>query len=415
VLGEDFCKSWGFTEEQLNDPNFDMLSALGFTNEEIEIANDYVCGTMMLEGAPHLKPEHLPIFDTAVKCGKRGTRFIPYMAHVRMMAAAQPFITGAISKTVNMPAEATVEDIGKVYFDAWKMMLKAIAIYRDGSKLSQPLNTTAYEGLDEIVMLGDEETIDETKGSAEVQTQIVQKLQTAPQQINQYRLERRRLPKKRKGFIREATVGGHKVYLRTGEYEDGTLGEIFIDMYKEGASFRGLLNSFAILASKALQYGVPLEELVDTFTFTRFDPSGPVEGHEAIKYATSVLDYVFRSLGYDYLKRDDFVHVHAVDEVPPTIAPPSKPETTETTKKVIEIKDENSKEKGNHIENATNDEYVAVEELISSIEGKSTKMMSAAQGLGYTGETCPACGSIRMRRSGTCSVCEDCGTTTGCS
>ena len=415
VLGEDFCKSLGFTEEQLNDPNFDMLSALGFTNEEIEIANDYVCGTMMLEGAPHLKPEHLPIFDTAVKCGKRGTRFIPYMAHVRMMAAAQPFITGAISKTVNMPAEATVEDIGKVYFDAWKMMLKAIAIYRDGSKLSQPLNTTAYEGLDEIVMLGDEETIDETKGPAEVQTQIVQKLQTAPQQIIQYRLERRRLPKKRKGFIREATVGGHKVYLRTGEYEDGTLGEIFIDMYKEGASFRGLLNSFAILASKALQYGVPLEELVDTFTFTRFDPSGPVEGHEAIKYATSVLDYVFRSLGYDYLKRDDFVHVHAVDEVPPTIAPPSKPETTETTKKVIEIKDENSKEKGNYIENATNDEYVAVEELISSIEGKSTKMMSAAQGLGYTGETCPACGSIRMRRSGTCSVCEDCGTTTGCS
>ncbi|MGB9913653.1 MAG: vitamin B12-dependent ribonucleotide reductase, partial [Candidatus Kapaibacteriota bacterium] len=258
VLGEDFLKSLGFSEDQLNDPRFDLLSALGFSEAEIEIANDYVCGTMMLEGAPHLKPEHLPIFDTAVKCGKRGTRFIPYMAHVRMMAAAQPFITGAISKTVNMPAEATVEDIGKVYFDAWKLMLKAIAIYRDGSKLSQPLNTTAYEGFDEIVMLGDEETLDETKGPAEVQTQIAQNLQM--QQVQQFvphKLERRKLPKRRKGWIREASIGGHKIYLRTGEYEDGTLGEIFIDMYKEGAAFRGLLNSFAILASKALQYGVP--------------------------------------------------------------------------------------------------------------------------------------------------------------
>lgn len=420
-LGEDFIRSLGFSDEQINEPSFDLLSALGFTEEEIELANDYVCGTMMLEGAPHLKQEHLPIFDTAVKCGKRGTRFIPYMAHVRMMAAAQPFISGAISKTVNMPADATVDDIGKVYFDAWKMMLKAIAIYRDGSKLSQPLNTTSYEGLNEIVMLGDEETIDETKGPAEVQNQIVQNLQVPQyQQVVKYKLERRKLPKRRKGYIREASISGHKIYLRTGEYEDGTLGEIFIDMYKEGAAFRGLLNSFAILASKALQYGVPLDELVDTFTFTRFDPSGPVEGHEAIKYSTSVLDYVFRSLGYDYLGRKDFVHKKAVDDdLPPSENHDSKPKITESTKTEFEMREENE---NNHDSNMSDqlqiekeEEIVSVEALLSSIEGTSTKVSSAAKGLGYTGETCPSCGSIRMRRSGTCAVCEDCGTTTGCS
>ncbi|MFN3306063.1 MAG: vitamin B12-dependent ribonucleotide reductase [Candidatus Kapaibacteriota bacterium] len=416
VLGEDFCKSLGFSQENLNDPNFDLLTGLGFTEEEIEKANDYVCGTMMLEGAPHLKPEHLPIFDTAVKCGKRGTRFISYMAHVRMMAAAQPFITGAISKTVNMPAEATLEDIGKVYMEAWKMMLKAIALYRDGAKLSQPLNTTAFDGLNEIVLLGDEDEIDETKGPQEVQNQIAQNLQAQQaQKVIQYKLERRKLPKRRKGYIREATIGGHKIYLRTGEYEDGTLGEIFIDMYKEGAAFRGLLNSFAILASKALQYGVPLEELVDTFTFTRFDPSGPVVGHEAIKYSTSVLDYVFRSLGYDYLERKDFVHKKAVDDDFPHEAN----NAAEATKKEIEIQEDNNKT--NKIDKDATSNYneeegfVSVEELINSIEGPTKKITTAAQGLGYTGETCPACGSIRMRRSGTCSVCEDCGATTGCS
>lgn len=416
VLGDSFCKSLGFTEEQLNDPNFDMLKALGFTDEEIEIANDYICGTMMLEGAPHLKAEHLPIFDTAVKCGKRGTRFIPYMAHLRMMAAAQPFITGAISKTVNMPAEATVEDIRKVYHDAWRMMLKAIALYRDGSKLSQPLNTTSYDGLNEIVMLGDSDTIDETKGPAEVQLQIQQNL--AIQQQNAGRLERRRLPKKRHGFIREAYVGGHKVYLRTGEYEDGTLGEIFIDMYKEGASFRGLLNSFAILASKALQYGVPLEELVDTFTFTRFEPSGVVEGHEAIKYATSILDYVFRSLGYDYLHRNDFVHVRAVDEIPPSLEQTTQDNTEETSRrKDIEIQNGNKGTPGiqNHTEKFE-EEYISLTQIITGeVQQPSVTITEAAKQIGYTGETCPACGSIRMRRSGTCAVCEDCGATTGCS
>jgi ribonucleoside-diphosphate reductase alpha chain len=386
TLGEEFCtRVLGFTAEQLSDPSFDMLAALGFTKEEIERANDYVCGTMMIEGAPHLRPEHLPIFDCANRCGKRGQRYIPFMAHVRMMAAAQPFISGAISKTINMPAEATIADIETVHVESWKLGLKAIALYRDGSKLSQPLNI-ATDDMDEIVLLGDEDTIDETKGPAFVQERIVERVY--------HRAERRRLPKKRKGIIREAYVGGHKVFVRTGEYEDGTLGEIFIDMYKEGASFKGLMNCFAVLASKALQYGMPLEELVDTFTFTRFEPSGPVQGHEAIKYATSVLDFVFRSIGYDYLNRTDFVHVKAVDEVPPEAIVKSAAAASMSTPLAP------SPEPAQVASTARSGEAVVVEH---------------AKAQGYTGEQCTACGSMRVKRNGSCTVCEDCGTTTGCS
>ena len=275
ILGEEFCLSLGFTDEQLNSPEFDMLQALGATERDAEAANDYVCGTMTIEGAPHLKLEHLPVFDCASRCGKKGLRYIGHMAHVHMMSAVQPFISGAISKTVNMPGTATTAEIGDVYRSAWQHMVKAITIYRDGSKLSQPLNISSYKDLDEIIMLGNEETLDETKGPREVQERIVERVY--------HRSERRMLPKRRKGYIREAYVGGHKVFLRTGEYEDGSLGEIFIDMYKEGASFKGLLNCFAVLASKALQYGMPLEELVDSFTFTRFEPAGAVQGHNAIR------------------------------------------------------------------------------------------------------------------------------------
>ncbi len=413
VLGEDFCKKIGMTEEHLNNPTFDMLGWLGFTAEEIERANDYVCGTMMLEGAPHLKDEHLPIFDTANKCGKNGKRFIPYMAHVRIMAAAQPFISGAISKTVNMPAEATIENIGEVYLESWKMMLKAIAIYRDGSKLSQPLNSANYDGLDEVIMIGDEDSLDETIGPKEVQDQIAKNQTFTP--------ERRRLPKRRKGYVREAYVGGHKVYLRTGEYEDGTLGEIFIDMYKEGASFKGLMNCFAVLASKALQYGMPLDELVDTFTFTRFEPAGPVTGHEAIKNATSVLDYVFRSIGYDYLKRSDFVHVKAVDEVPEEKNGngndnPTSEDDSSSSKENIEFDNEDISDSSEDYENEPETENVNVHSHNGKSNGNGFKLKSAAaKQAGYTGEQCYSCGSIRVKRSGSCTVCEDCGTTSGCS
>ncbi|MDW8225428.1 MAG: vitamin B12-dependent ribonucleotide reductase, partial [Bacteroidota bacterium] len=424
TLGEEFCLRLGFSREQLNDPRFDLLQAVGFTSEEVEVANEYVCGTMTLEGAPHLHPEHLPVFDCANKCGKRGTRYIDYSAHVRMMAAVQPFISGGISKTVNMPSEATVADVADVYLQAWRTGVKAIALYRDGSKLSQPLSTAADGLEDEIVMLGDEDTVDETKGPREVHERIVER-------IVYQRPQRRRLPKKRHGFVREAYVGGHKVYLRTGQYEDGTLGEIFIDMYKEGASFKGLLNCFAVLTSKALQYGIPLEELVDTFTFTRFEPSGPVEGHEAIKYATSVLDYVFRSLAYDYLGRTDFVHVRAVDEVPPQVSPPSPPPAEKLTAHSpppqvsapsAELSTSVSSTPASPVTQIT--EWEAAKsseepELVPTdsvgTNGTYIRRVAEAKARGYTGEACPVCGSMRMRQSGNCAVCEDCGTTSGCS
>jgi len=416
TLGVDFCREVGFTIAQLDSPDFDMLSELGFSIEDTEIANDFVCGTMSIEGAPHLKPEHLPVFDTANKCGKKGKRFISQMAHVRMMAAAQPFITGAISKTVNMTVESTVEDIGKVYMESWKLMLKAIAIYRDGSKLSQPLNSSLFTDIDEIVMLGDEETLDETLGPKELQEQISDRMQfTEP--------IRRKLPKKRTGFVREAHVGGHKVYLRTGEYEDGSLGEIFIDMYKEGASFKGLLNTFAVLVSKALQYGIPLEELVDSFTFTRFEPAGPVVGHEAIKNATSILDYVFRSLGYDYLKRSDFVHVKAVDEVAPDNGQAKNGNGQPHTEEIQQVSEDEiilDKEEDLELvpELVLNEDSFTNKILSSGKNGNGTnaKMRSSyAKQIGYTGEQCEKCGSIRVKRNGSCTVCEDCGATTGCS
>ena len=388
ILGEDFSAALGFTDDQLSDPDFDMLQALGASLDDTEAANDYVCGTMTIEGAPHLKLEHLPVFDCASKCGKKGVRYIKHMAHIRMMSAVQPFISGAISKTVNMPGTATTVEIGEVYQSAWQHMVKAVTVYRDGSKLSQPLNISSYQDLDEVIMLGTEETLDETKGPREVQERIVERVY--------HRSERRHLPKRRKGYIREAHVGGHKVFLRTGEYEDGSLGEVFIDMYKEGASFKGLLNCFAVLASKALQYGMPLEELVDSFTFTRFEPAGAVQGHNAIKNSTSILDYVFRSIGYDYLGRKDFVHVKAVDE--------------------LVDGDIEGKQKSN---GAADHTHVVEPALIVHAESvhASARQTQAYQAKvqGYTGEQCENCGSMRVKQNGTCKVCEDCGMTTGCS
>jgi ribonucleoside-diphosphate reductase alpha chain len=359
------------------------------------------------------------------------------MGHVRMMAAAQPFISGAISKTVNMERDASVADIGEVYMKSWKMMLKAIAIYRDGSKLSQPLNASNYEDLDEVVSLGDENTLDETRGPKEVHEKVHDRAHREPVRL--------KLPRKRHGHIREASVSGHKVYLRTGEYDDGSLGEIFIDMYKEGASFRGLLNSFAILASKALQYGIPLQELVDTFTFTRFEPQGIVTGHEAIRNSTSILDYVFRSLGYDYLGRSDFVHVKAVDE--DNGNGNSEKPADEKSKESSEPRDENDSDSGSdkdeedssetaqtgpsparNTESCDNEgqqaEAVAEESLPLStgvVNGNGSKnklkmgTSSSARSFGYTGEQCMNCGSMRVKRNGSCTVCEDCGATSGCS
>ncbi|MFA6214690.1 MAG: LAGLIDADG family homing endonuclease [Candidatus Micrarchaeia archaeon] len=387
VLGDDFLRGLGFADADLNDPKFDLLSKLGYSKKQMEDANEYVCGTMTVEGAPHLKAEHYSVFDCANKCGRKGKRFIPYTAHIRMMAAAQPFLSGSISKTINMPSDATIEDIKEAYMLSWKLMIKSNALYRDGSKLSQPLNATTDADEDELAALfgmGDE--IDESFGPAQMQSKIVG------------RINRRKLPTRRRGFIQEARVGGHKVYLKTGEYPDGALGEIFVDMYKEGAGYRALLNCFAIAVSKGLQYGVPLDEFVDTFTFTRFEPAGVVTGHEAVKNATSIVDYVFRVLGYEYLHRTDFVHVKAVngDGAAHALgehAPMPRIDEQKSQVKLVEAPAER--------EDAGNEDYET--------------RAKAAMEQGFTGAQCLACSSMKVKQNGSCQVCIDCGETTGCS
>jgi len=280
MLGEETLSRLGVSVAEREKPAFGALPFLGFTDEQIDQANAAICGRQTVEGAPGLKPEHLPVFDCANRCGPGGTRYIEPMGHVRMMAAVQPFISGAISKTVNLPHDATIEDVERIYFESWRLGLKAVALYRDGSKLSQPLVTGRRE----------------------------EDRSTSPP-----KLRRRRLPRRRHGFTQEARIGGHKVFLRTGEYEDGTLGEIFIDMHKEGAAFRSIMNCFAITVSMGLQYGVPLEDLVDQFCFTRFEPHGRVDGHDNIRACTSVVDYVFRVLGIEYLDRTDLAHIVTED------------------------------------------------------------------------------------------------------
>ena len=303
------------TPERYDAPGFDLLTALGFTRSEIEAANSFACGAMTLEGAPYLKAEHLSVFDCANPCGRIGKRYLSVESHIRMMAAAQPFITGAISKTINMPNNSSVEDCKDAYMLSWRLGLKANALYRDGSKLSQPLNSQLVESDEE-----DDEAVESLvqlnapQRAAAVAERIVERVVERVERLR----ERERLPNRRKSYIQKAVVGGHKVYLHTGEYEDGRLGEIFIDMHKEGASFRSLMNNFAIAISLGLQYGVPLEEYVEAFTFTRFEPSGFVQGNDAIKNATSILDYVFRELAISYLGRNDLAHI-SPDEIGATV------------------------------------------------------------------------------------------------
>ncbi len=303
TLGEEAMQRLGIAPDQYTNPAFSLLllAALGFSDAEIEEANDVICGRMTIEGAPHLKEEHLPVFDCANKCGKYGKRFIAPMAHLTMMAAAQKFICGAISKTINVPQETLPEEVESLYAEGWQLGLKAVAIYRDGSKLSQPLSTSS-----------DNKDTKSEAAKAEVAAPEPEAQADEKQPVAANRAVRSRLPLKRQGFTQEAHVAGQKVFLRTGEYEDGSLGEIFIDMHKEGAPFRSILNCFAIAISKGLQYGVPLEEFVDTFTFTRFEPWGSVN-HPNIKFATSVIDYVFRVVGYEYLGRTDFLQVKPED------------------------------------------------------------------------------------------------------
>ena len=310
TLGEEFLtQTLKVPAEKLAEPSFDLLAHLGFSKKDIETANEHACGAMTLEGAPHMFEEHLPVFDCASPCGRKGKRYLSVDSHIHMMAASQPFISGAISKTINMPNEATVEDCKQAYRLSWRLALKANALYRDGSKLSQPLNSQLLaDDAEEAEEVAEQLTADKPMAAraAVAAERIVERI---VERVVERAREREKLPNRRKSYTQKATVGGHKVYLHTGEYEDGRLGEIFIDMHKEGAAFRSLMNNFAIAISLGLQYGVPLEEYVDAFTFTRFEPAGLVQGNDTIKNATSILDYIFRELAVSYLGRNDLAHV----------------------------------------------------------------------------------------------------------
>ncbi|MDH3918065.1 MAG: vitamin B12-dependent ribonucleotide reductase [Rhodospirillales bacterium] len=442
TLGADFCtKVLGFGEAEMNDVAFDMLQALGFTREQIAAANSYCCGAMTLEGAPGLKEEHLPVFDCANACGHKGRRFLSVESHIRMMAAAQPFISGAISKTVNMPNQATVEDCKDAYMLSWRLCLKANALYRDGSKLSQPLSAATL-GLDDV----DEDEADLVEqiaaAPAAERAGIVAEriIERVVERIN----ERHRLPQRRKGYTQKAIVGGHKVYLRTGEYEDGTVGEIFIDMHKEGAAFRSLMNNFAIAISIGMQYGVPLEEYVEAFTFTRFEPSGMVEGNETIKMATSVLDYIFRELAVSYLGRNDLAHAQPSDVLPDSIGrgdgegdlPEVEREAVvETVRRMASsgymrnqfLVLNGGAQANGAAQSAANGaaqelagthgpaEAVAVEAAVAERVDLRLERVREARMRGYQGDSCGECGNFTLVRNGTCLKCATCGATSGCS
>jgi ribonucleoside-diphosphate reductase alpha chain len=431
ILGEDFLKNrLGIDKALLEDWSFDLLKHLGFTKADVQAANDYVCGTMTVEGAPHLKDAHLPVFDCANRCGKKGQRYIPYAAHLHMMAAAQPFISGAISKTINMPHEASLDDVKDAYKLGWKLMLKAVALYRDGSKLSQPLSTMV-----------EDDTATEAASVATTPEAHAMAARITERVVHRYIAKRRRLPNRRAGYTQKAVVGGHKIYLRTGEYEDGSLGEIFLDMHKEGAAFRSLMNCFAIAVSLGLQHGVPLDEFSDAFVFTRFEPNGIVQGHDQIKMVTSVIDYVFRELAISYLGREELAQVHSEDLRNTTMGGKSPEFTDEEV--VSETTYEGEEPPPDVHENAhlhphsrgmarghenggapqalatapaTHAALLRAEPSAAVLATRQTRMKIAEARLkGYEGDPCGGCGAFTLVRNGTCLKCVSCGATSGCS
>ncbi|MER8381884.1 vitamin B12-dependent ribonucleotide reductase [Mesorhizobium sp. M0923] len=472
TLGADWVKeNFGFTDEQLNDFSFEMLPALGFSKKDIEAANIHVCGAMTLEGAPFLKAEHLPVFDCASPCGKIGKRSLSINSHIMMMAAAQPFISGAISKTINMPNDATVEDAKGAYMLSWKLALKANALYRDGSKLSQPLNASLLADGEE----DEDEAVEQLIAAPAAQRAVQVTEKIVERVVERLYRDREKLPNRRKGYTQKAVVGGHKVYLRTGEFDDGRIGEIFIDMHKEGAAFRAMMNNFAIAISLGLQYGVPLDEYVEAFTFTKFEPAGMVQGNDAIKNATSILDYVFRELAVSYLGRHDLAHVDQSDfdktalgrginegkatpfskgltrgaspvklvsgmgaepkgfaglgsGTPSRTAPTAfsgsnvltlKPASDEAIayKRDYEERARELVEDIVYAEASDPTELFTDEAAKEAAEAKALAANRRQQSLmqGYTGNECSECHNFTMVRNGTCEKCDTCGATSGCS
>ncbi|WP_372884325.1 vitamin B12-dependent ribonucleotide reductase [Shimia sp.] len=447
TLGEAFCTNvLGIPAAKLNDPSFDLLTHLGFTRRDIEAANDHVCGTMTLEGAPFLREEHYAIFDCANPCGKKGKRYLSVDSHITMMAAAQSFISGAISKTINMPNDATIADCQRAYELSWSLGIKANALYRDGSKLSQPLAAALVEDDDEaaeILESGSPQAKAEVLAEKIIEKVVVKEI---------VKSHREKMPERRKGYTQKAVVGGHKVYLRTGEYADGNLGEIFIDMHKEGAGFRAMMNNFAIAVSVGLQYGVPLEEFVDAFTFTKFEPAGMVQGNDSIKNATSILDYIFRELAVSYLDRTDLAHIKPAgtafddlgrgeEEGVSNVQEISESAASKSLEVLKQISSTGYLRKrlpqelvvlngGAALDNAS-DPVATLQTLVpvtatgttgaavaSTAMAGGTVAMDArtkARMQGYEGDPCGDCGNYTLVRNGTCMKCNTCGATSGCS
>ena len=469
TLGVPFCQNeLKVPDAEMNRPGFDLLAWLGFTKAEIEAANTYCCGAMTLEGAPFLRPRDLAVFDCASPCGRIGTRSLSAESHIRMMAAAQPFISGAISKTINMPNSAGIGDCTDAYLLSWQLGLKANALYRDGSKLSQPLSASILadpeaDDDDEDDFIGDL-----IKAPNDVRAPMIAErlIERVVERVIEERIIERpvpagrvKLPHRRKGYTQKAIVGGHKLYLRTGEYEDGRLGEVFIDMHKEGAAFRSLMNNFAIAISIGLQYGVPLEEFVEAFTFTRFEPSGAVQGNDAIKMATSVIDYIFRELAISYLGRTDLAHATPEDLVPDTVgggerqsalpATASDPLLEETVKRMtskgyvrsnlrvlpggnatrtapgLALAGTATEARAGTVAHSHSHSHGQTQ---TAVRSESLMVVGAAYGAdsrreqiieararGYVGDACGECGNMTLVRNGTCLKCDTCGSTTGCS
>lgn len=447
-LGTEFCKDGlGLSDEQLNRHGHDLLPALGYSEEDILAANIYCSGAMTLEGAQDLKDEHLPVFDCATPCGRSGTRALSPQAHILMMAAAQPFISGAISKTVNMPSTATIADVRGIYERAHSLGLKSVALYRDGSKLSQPLNSAVFSDAELEALENSSAQASAAKaasGAERIVEKVIERLVEKP-------AVRERLPDRRTGYIQKASIGGHKVYLHTGEFKNGRLGEIFIDMHKEGAAFRSLMNNFAIAISIGLQYGVPLEEFVEAYVFTRFEPSGPVQGNDKIKFANSILDYIFRELGISYLGWHDLAHntdtLTAPDQLGKGAAERNAGREPEAEGQQLLLEgvskgylrrpsgedhnvlpfakraedEKNIPQEGVSYALEIDSENLEVEAADISkaaSSGPSPVTPSAsvqARFQGYTGDACPECGHFTLIRNGTCQKCDSCGSTTGCS
>lgn len=429
TLGEKFCKEvLNLSEKQISDPDYNILKHLGFTNEQIDSCEEYVCGTMTIEGAPHIKHDHYKIFDCANKCGKKGKRFISTLGHLKQMASAQPFLSGSISKTVNLPENATLQDIEESYMEGWKLMLKSVALYRDGSKLSQPLNASAQESkYFELFNFDDQEPIIEDKISPEIVQKVVMQEKYLPP-------KRRRLPEERHSITHKFNVGGHEGFITVGLFEDGTPGEVFITMSTAGTFLSGIMDALAISISINLQYGVPLEVIVRNFTNLRFDPSGMTSNKE-IPIAKSIIDYLGRWLALKFLDADIAKLYHNEELVEKSYREGSnykilipkingKGHTELKSTKYVELKDQENQLIFSTVEtqSVTSSEPVQmqlghVDPLNDSLDFDSgfEAKIKKAKSLGFTGDICSSCGSMNVKKSGSCAVCIDCGNTTGCS